>query len=85
MFQLRPLIHGCKRYLLVTLLCAKPIVHVEYVIIVLIIITIIVDRLAWLGEDTSRIMGRLIFKGGIADVECINDVRRQLSQRLPEK
>ena len=67
---------------LVTFFRPKPVIDVEDVIVVLIIITIIVNGLARLGENSSRIMRRFVFKCRVAYMIRIDDVCCQQSQWL---
>ena len=67
---------------LVTIILSQPVVDVEDIIVVLIVIALVVHRFAWLGEHAPRIVRRFILELGIADVVRLDDVRRELFQRL---
>lgn len=45
----------------------KNIVHVKNVIAILVIIAIILDAFAWLGQNSSRVARRLVFECWITD------------------
>jgi hypothetical protein len=46
------------------------VVHVEDIVAILIVISIVLDALAWLRQDSPRVPRRLVFEAGIANPVC---------------
>ena len=67
---------------LVSLLCPQPIIDIKDVVIILIVITFVVRRLARFCENPPWVMRRLILELGVAYAVGIGDVGGQLTQRL---
>ena len=61
---------------------AKPVVHIEDVIIVFVVVPIVVYRLARLREHPTWVGGGLVLELRIADMVRLHDIRRQLLERL---
>lgn len=59
---------------LVAILATEEIVDIENVVIIFVIVTIIMCRLAGLRKNSSRVCGRLVGELGIAPVESSGDV-----------
>ena len=68
--------------ILLSLFTTQPVIDVKNIIVIFIIITFIVSRLAGLGENTARIMRRLVSELWVAKVVRRCDMRRQAAQRL---
>lgn len=50
----------------------KDIIHVKDVIVILIVRSIVVTRLRWLCQNSSRVVAGFVLKGGIADTVCLS-------------
>ena len=66
---------------LVSLLCPQPIIDIKDVVVVLIVITFVVRRLAWFCQYLPEVMRRFIFELGVAYAVGIGYVGG-LTQRL---
>ena len=60
----------------------KNIVDIKNVIAVLVVVTIILDTFAWLGEYSTRVSGGLVVELGIAQLIRRGQMRRQCLERL---
>jgi len=60
----------------------EPVIDIQYVVVILVVVTVIVHRLAWFRQNASRVECRLIFELWVADPVGIDDVGGQLPQRL---
>ena len=70
------------RHALVSVVRPEPIIDVENVVVILVVISIVMSRLTWLGQDTPGVVRRLISELGVANVIGLNDIRRQLPNGL---
>lgn len=67
---------------LVAVLVAQPVVDIKDVIVILVVVSVVVDGLAGLGENPSGIVRRFISELGVADMIGLDDVGGELPQGL---
>ena len=67
---------------LVPVFGTQPVIHIQDVVIIFIIVTLIMSRFTGFRQHPSWIMCGLITELGIADVIRFENVSSQLSQRL---
>ena len=68
--------------LLVPIFTAQEIVDIENIIVIVIVITIVMRRLAGLRKNSSRVCGRLVRELGVAPVESGRDIGRESFEGL---
>ncbi len=61
---------------------AKNVIHIEDVVAILIVVSVILGRLARLRQDPARVPRRLVFETRIADSVGCREVYRQSLQGL---
>lgn len=69
-------------HVLVALLCPKPVVDVQDVVIIFIVITVVVSGLTRLCQHPPRIERSLVAELGITNIICLGDLCCQAFQRL---
>lgn len=65
-----------------TLFRAQPVVDIQDIIVILVVVSVIMRRLARLGEHSPRVRRRLVLELWIRNPICVEDISRELAQRL---
>lgn len=68
-----------------SLIRPQPVIYIENIVVILIVITLIVSRLAGLCQYAAGIVRRFVFELRITDAIRVRDIEGQLTQRLKSR
>jgi hypothetical protein len=71
-----------EKNLLVPLITTQNVVDVEDVVAVLVVVAVVLDALAGLGQHAARVARRLVLEGRVADAVCGGQMRGQRLEGL---